>query len=128
MPSFFLAETLKYLYLIFDEDNQFSSTDYLFTTESHIFNIKTAQTQGIRDYINSQNKIVNETDEKCVYNYQSIEYICPIPSIYETPSIIKNIEEYMKKSEKKKENNNNNVGMVDVEYSPDSVFVTQRFK
>ncbi|XP_003510705.4 mannosyl-oligosaccharide 1,2-alpha-mannosidase IC isoform X1 [Cricetulus griseus] len=33
--SFFLAETLKYLYLLFSEDNMLSSEDWVFNTEAH---------------------------------------------------------------------------------------------
>jgi len=37
-PSYFLAETLKYLYLLFDEDNFLNahSASYIFTTEGHL--------------------------------------------------------------------------------------------
>lgn len=38
MPSFFLSETLKYLYLIFDDDNilhQDPDREWIFTTEAH---------------------------------------------------------------------------------------------
>jgi len=38
MPSFFLSETLKYLYLIYDEDNflhEEDGRDWVFTTEAH---------------------------------------------------------------------------------------------
>lgn len=37
MPSYFLAETLKYLYLIFDEDNFIHSRPFIFSTEAHMF-------------------------------------------------------------------------------------------
>lgn len=37
MPSFFLAETLKYLYLIFEQDNIVDLGDYVFSTEAHLF-------------------------------------------------------------------------------------------
>ncbi|KAJ3393795.1 ER degradation-enhancing alpha-mannosidase-like protein 1 [Lobulomyces angularis] len=39
MESFFLSETLKYLYLLFDTDNIFNKLDsnFVFTTEGHIF-------------------------------------------------------------------------------------------
>jgi mannosyl-oligosaccharide alpha-1,2-mannosidase len=33
--SFFLAETLKYLYLIFSDDNVISLDDWVFNTEAH---------------------------------------------------------------------------------------------
>ena len=38
MDSFFLAETLKYLYLLFAEDSDipFELDDFIFTTEAHI--------------------------------------------------------------------------------------------
>ena len=38
MPTFFFAETLKYLYLIFTESTgDFSLDDYVFNTEAHPF-------------------------------------------------------------------------------------------
>ena len=37
MPSFFLAETVKYLYLIFDDDNFVNKGEYVFSTEAHPF-------------------------------------------------------------------------------------------
>jgi len=37
MHSFFLAETVKYLYLLYDEDNWLCKGNYLFNTEGHIF-------------------------------------------------------------------------------------------
>lgn len=37
MDSYFLTETLKYLYLLFDPDNPFNSGDYIFSTEGHMF-------------------------------------------------------------------------------------------
>lgn len=37
MDSFFLAETLKYLYLIFDEANWFNHHNVIFSTEAHMF-------------------------------------------------------------------------------------------
>ena len=35
MQSFFLAETLKYLYLLFSEDDLISLDKYVFNTEAH---------------------------------------------------------------------------------------------
>ncbi|TPP65569.1 Alpha-mannosidase I MNS5 [Fasciola gigantica] len=42
MESFFLSETLKYLYLLFDENNPLNRNemDYMFSTQAHIFPIK----------------------------------------------------------------------------------------
>ena len=37
MPSFFLSETCKYLYLLFDEGNFIHDRPYIFTTEAHPF-------------------------------------------------------------------------------------------
>mmetsp|Transcript_16620 Transcript_16620/g.40932 ORF Transcript_16620/g.40932 Transcript_16620/m.40932 type:complete len:498 (-) Transcript_16620:22-1515(-) len=45
MTSFFLAELVKYLYLLFDDDNFLHSTnitDHVFTTEGHILPLTTA--------------------------------------------------------------------------------------
>lgn len=39
MPSFFLAETCKYLYLLFDENNFIHSRPFIFTTEAHPFDM-----------------------------------------------------------------------------------------
>jgi len=36
MDSYFLSETCKYLYLLFDSDNFVNKENYLFTTEGHI--------------------------------------------------------------------------------------------
>ncbi|CAH1783366.1 unnamed protein product [Owenia fusiformis] len=42
MESFFLSETCKYLYLLFDKDNYINKNaqEYLFTTEGHILPVK----------------------------------------------------------------------------------------
>lgn len=37
MTSFFLAETCKYLFLLFDHDNFVRQGNYVFSTEGHIF-------------------------------------------------------------------------------------------
>lgn len=56
MESFWLAETLKYLYLLFDDDNKVPLTDYVFNTEAHPFPkfdmaplFKTGWSRGLRD-------------------------------------------------------------------------------
>lgn len=53
MESFWLAETLKYLYLLFDDDNTFPLDKYVFNTEAHPFprfdlndNLKTGWTRS----------------------------------------------------------------------------------
>jgi mannosyl-oligosaccharide alpha-1,2-mannosidase len=42
MQSFWTAETLKYLYLIFSEPDLISLDDYVFNTEAHPFRIPKA--------------------------------------------------------------------------------------
>jgi len=42
MPSYFLAETLKYLYLLFDDENRIDLDSYVFNTEAHPFTISSA--------------------------------------------------------------------------------------
>jgi hypothetical protein len=37
--TFFFAETLKYLYMIFDDNNKFTLDAYVFNTEAHPFPI-----------------------------------------------------------------------------------------
>jgi mannosidase alpha-like ER degradation enhancer 1/mannosidase alpha-like ER degradation enhancer 2 len=39
MPTFFFAETLKYLYLIFSDPAEFNFDDHMFNTEAHQFKI-----------------------------------------------------------------------------------------
>ena len=43
MPSYFLAETLKYFYLLYSEDSLISLDDYVFNTEAHPFPVKGAR-------------------------------------------------------------------------------------
>jgi len=40
MESFFLSETLKYLYLLFERDNFVNRGSYIFSTEGHLFPMK----------------------------------------------------------------------------------------
>src|SRR6266550_891841 len=42
LPSYFLAETLKYLYLLFNDDKSLRIEDVVFNTEAHPFRIKTS--------------------------------------------------------------------------------------
>jgi hypothetical protein len=41
MPSFFLAETLKYLYLLFSDENLLPLSEFVFNTEAHPLKIFT---------------------------------------------------------------------------------------
>ena len=52
MPSFFLSELCKYLFLLFDKDNPFRSNNggsYVFTTEAHPFKVSSAVHQAAKD-------------------------------------------------------------------------------
>ena len=40
MPSFFLAETLKYLYLLFSDRDYYPLEDWVFTTEAHLISAR----------------------------------------------------------------------------------------
>ncbi|KAK8799577.1 hypothetical protein WA158_006125 [Blastocystis sp. Blastoise] len=39
MPSYVLAETIKYIYLLLDNDNPFITSRYIYTTEAHIIDL-----------------------------------------------------------------------------------------
>ena len=60
MDSFFLAETFKYLYLLFSEEQEHTLNihDFLFTTEAHILPLYLSNIQSTKD--------VNMTDELAV--------------------------------------------------------------
>ncbi|CAM9400427.1 unnamed protein product, partial [Chrysoparadoxa australica] len=49
MPSYFLSETIKYLFLLFDEDNFLHGEEYIFSTEAHPFKIKAVRNGGFGD-------------------------------------------------------------------------------
>jgi len=40
MPSYFLAETLKYLYLLFEENSKVPLDKFVFNTEAHPLSIQ----------------------------------------------------------------------------------------
>ncbi|KAJ1656594.1 hypothetical protein IWQ61_003857 [Dispira simplex] len=72
MESFFISETLKYLYLLFDERNPFNSLDtaFVFTTEAHMLYLP----RGLRK---SGSKIRIPTSRFSSRAYQ--EFTCPRP-------------------------------------------------
>lgn len=43
MESFFLAETLKYLYLLFSDDSLLPLDEWVFNTEAHPFKVLSDQ-------------------------------------------------------------------------------------
>lgn len=62
MESFALSETLKYLYLLFDEDNPLASSDsnILFTTEGHILTLNST-------HLRPMSKFRRETRKVCCH-------------------------------------------------------------
>ena len=69
LDSFFLSETLKYLYLLFDRDNQFNGVDWVFTTEGHPFSIKFIDSFSRRQNVHETNnrKISRQTQLQCSF-------------------------------------------------------------
>lgn len=67
MPSFFLSETLKYLYLTFDDDN-FLHTDknheWIFTTEAHPVHNNVAASEYSPDFDTVREILKNRLDNK----------------------------------------------------------------
>lgn len=51
MPTFFFAETLKYLYLTFSNQNAWPFGEYMFNTEAHIFKRSHFDPKRINDYL-----------------------------------------------------------------------------
>ena len=87
--SFFLSETCKYLYLLFDIDNPINKNadQYLFTTEGHVFPLKQNFRTKIWDEFEGFEKLqnfvplgTNGTNE-CTVNHESDELL-PIQSDY----------------------------------------------
>ena len=68
MPSFFLAETLKYLFLVFDDDNFIHQSEHVFTTEGHPVSV--AQ---VRAYRGPTLPPVSESHKKAL----SQAFFCP---------------------------------------------------
>ena len=89
--SFFLSETCKYLYLLFDTDNHINKNadQYLFTTEGHVFPLKHEfrhkawDENDFSDFIFKtafESQAKNESNE-CILNSESDE-VLPIQSDY----------------------------------------------
>jgi mannosidase alpha-like ER degradation enhancer 2 len=68
MPSFFLSETLKYLYLTFDDDNilhQDDEREWIFTTEAHpIHNVPKKRTNAARSVVTEKVDVEDVLDIK----------------------------------------------------------------
>lgn len=84
MPSFFLSETLKYLYLLFDDDNIVFKDSYVFTTEAHPFLVKSARTDYIKKYLSTRNQIISDNEMSCIFNPKllPLKYECENQPLY----------------------------------------------
>uniref|UniRef100_A0A0K8RA00 alpha-1,2-Mannosidase n=1 Tax=Ixodes ricinus TaxID=34613 RepID=A0A0K8RA00_IXORI len=102
MESFFLSETCKYLYLLFDTDNPVNKqfAKYVFTTEGHILPIirllRTAAEQQVKEDVHSvvgsdvpgmastviSNRRLNETDRQCGKVPDERQYLLPLKHNY----------------------------------------------
>ncbi|MBI9038745.1 MAG: glycoside hydrolase family 47 protein [Bacteroidales bacterium] len=51
MPTFFFAETLKYLYLTFSEQTKYRFEDYMFNTEAHPFKKSNFKDENTQKYL-----------------------------------------------------------------------------
>ncbi|XP_066997230.2 ER degradation-enhancing alpha-mannosidase-like protein 1 [Anabrus simplex] len=88
MESFFLSETCKYLYLLFDKDNYVNKhfSRYVFSTEGHLFTVdplfrsKVWQNPGFSR--NSMQQRQNTSNEKCQAVDAERTYFLPIKSQY----------------------------------------------
>ncbi|CAF0905716.1 unnamed protein product [Rotaria sordida] len=72
MESFFLSETCKYLFLLFDEDNylnQHGANHYIFTTEAHIIPLMAKLRRKIWD-LNEMTSYVENTNDKQTYTHE----------------------------------------------------------
>jgi mannosidase alpha-like ER degradation enhancer 2 len=72
MPSFFLSETLKYLYLLFDDTNPFRTSasagiPFVFSTEAHIFDVQAGQGAGLADSTFRNAMIPHKTVNNAVF-------------------------------------------------------------
>lgn len=74
MESFFLSETCKYLYLLFDEDNylnQHGANHYIFTTEAHIIPLMARLRENIWDNLEMTTANI---DEISIEKKKSVEH------------------------------------------------------
>jgi hypothetical protein len=81
MESFFLSETLKYLYLIFDDTNFIHDGNYVFTTEGHPFKVSRL-TRGGSDFAPSPAQTADGTRTSTTTNdgtspLDSVRAACP---------------------------------------------------
>nr|XP_057929518.1 ER degradation-enhancing alpha-mannosidase-like protein 1 [Doryrhamphus excisus] len=96
MESFFLSETCKYLFLLFDEDNPLHkwSSKYIFTTEGHLMPVdKRFREKGWRgggSYENEKAPVEMQTEQEpparntsnCIRIPEARRYTLPLKSVY----------------------------------------------
>jgi len=70
MESFFLSETLKYLYLLFDPDNKYNK-NYIFSTEAHPFPVVKSNKSQALAYYRKANKNIRKELRKCNKKYDA---------------------------------------------------------
>ena len=71
MPSFFLSETCKYLYLLFDEDNFINHRPYIFSTEAHPFDSLQVHFGDIRGFAANASSSSSNTTEASAAEQES---------------------------------------------------------
>ncbi|XP_061687339.1 ER degradation-enhancing alpha-mannosidase-like protein 1 [Syngnathoides biaculeatus] len=95
MESFFLSETCKYLYLLFDEDNPLhkSGNKYIFTTEGHVMPVDkrfrekrwSGKCPGEEDDAWPQTQTVerpSRNSSNCIRIPEARRYTLPLKSVY----------------------------------------------
>ena len=76
MPSFLLSETIKYLYLLFDEDNFIHDRSYIFSTEAHPFDTLQINSLKPKNYKHFEEYVSNSSLD-AVHSLQSKLRILP---------------------------------------------------
>jgi mannosidase alpha-like ER degradation enhancer 2 len=74
MESFFLSETLKYLYLLFDPDNKFNRENYIFSTEAHPFPVVSSVQSHAKLYYKKNNKAIRRELRKINKTFDANKY------------------------------------------------------
>ncbi|ORZ41348.1 glycoside hydrolase [Catenaria anguillulae PL171] len=68
--SFFLSETLKYLYLLFDPDNEFNGPEWVYTTEAHPLPVLPNLSRQSRDQFPIRDPPLSDKDPLDEYQWQ----------------------------------------------------------
>ncbi|GAO15250.1 hypothetical protein UVI_02006620 [Ustilaginoidea virens] len=89
MESFFLGETTKYMYLLFDPDHALNSLDapYVFTTEGHPLVIPRKKGKGARQARQSakMGQAARDKGVSVTYRKEDFTNTCPAPAPVEEP-------------------------------------------